>query len=66
MKKEKYTGGWSANNDSIYCYGYSFSNKKTAVKSLKAMAKGNTFRGSHGYWSLAVEADNSFVAGGEV
>lgn len=53
MKKEmKYEGSWSANNSSIYGYGYRSNNKKQLASDMRKIAKGNVFLGNRGYWAV--------------
>jgi hypothetical protein len=52
MRKEKYTGSWSANNSSIYSSGYTGSNKRLLAKRMREMAQGNVFQGNTGRWNV--------------
>lgn len=51
----KYHGYWSANNSSSYNregYGYESNNKRELAKTMRAIAKRNTFSGNTGSWSV--------------
>ena len=50
--KRIYYGCWSANNGSNWGEGYEFTNLRTALKVIKAIALGNTFEGNIGQWSV--------------
>ena len=66
MKKVKYTGGWSANNGSTYNYHqYSGSNKKLLANTMRAICKGNTFKGNTGHWWVS-DANNNTVLSGTI
>lgn len=51
-KNKIYVGGWSANNNSTYSFGYKSTNKKTLASDMRKIAKGNTFHGNCGYWEV--------------
>ena len=66
---KKYTGSWSANNGSTYNDGYKSNNLKELKKSMREIAKGNTFQGNSGSWSVRYSDDteNGYpVASGSV
>ena len=50
--KKIYYGCWSANNGSSYNYGYEFTNLRTACKTMRVIALGNTFQGNTGQWQV--------------
>ena len=49
--KKKYYGNWGANNSSRGD-GYIFTNLRTACKTMRAIALGNTFQGNTGWWRV--------------
>ncbi len=62
-KQVKYIGGWSAG--SSYNQGYEFTSLAEAKKTMRAIAKGNTFAGSSGGWTVD-DMDGNTVAEGRV
>ena len=60
---EKYTGDWSANNNSTYSYGYTGNNKKTLARDMREICQANVFAGNTGHWEVT-DANGTVVARG--
>jgi len=48
----KYYGYWNANNNSYNREPYTSNNKRELAKDMRTIAKGNTFSGNCGEWSV--------------
>jgi hypothetical protein len=64
--ENKYIGSWSTSNGSSYGGGYKFTNKRSAVETMREIARGNTPAGSVGRWLVTDIENGEKVALGKV
>ena len=60
----KYTATFSVNGGSTYGT-YTYRNKATARRDIRAMAKGNVFAGNRGQWAVT-DANDNLVSSGTI